>query len=85
MGLELSFSLLMQDDSKGKTMHVKIYRDSSLNLSQKMDLYAVFSDCISRTDERSLKNIALVHCGYINTATRLYSYSWSLKQSEILK
>lgn len=83
MGLELSLSLLMQDDSKDKTVHVKIYRDSSLNLSQKMDLYVVSSGSISWTDERSLKNIALVHCGYVNTATRLYSFSWSLKQSKI--
>lgn len=71
MGLELSLSSFMQDDSKGVTVHMRLHRGFSLHLSQKKDLYAISSDCIN---ERSLKNIALDHRGYTNTATGFSSF-----------
>lgn len=48
----------MQDDSKSITVCVKLSGGSSLHLSQKKDLYAMSSDCISWPNERSLKIIA---------------------------
>ena len=54
-------------------MHMQL-QSSSLHLSQKKDLYAVSSECVSWSGERFLKDISLNHYGYINAA-RLDSYS----------
>lgn len=56
-------------------MLVKLYRSFLLYLFQKKDMYAISSYCNSRSNESSLKNIALYYCGYINTATPLHSFS----------
>lgn len=68
-------SPLVGDDSKYITVHVKLYGRSSLCPCQNRDWCAIPSSSTSWPNEGFLKNIALDCCGYINTATRLYSYS----------